>query len=155
MISAPTPLSPPDKSSRPAATSIVPVLVTAAAIVSMPDTLVSAPALVSVPPPVMDALVRSSDDPLATFTRPPLLVTVVDVSLSLLLLIACSVPVLVTGSPVISSSPPLASSVPELIRVTTGKGGSIVSVPAVDSIMPVLVIPALSMELSPVESIVP
>jgi hypothetical protein len=66
------------------------------------------------------------------------LVTVVEVSFRTLSSIARSVPVFVTGSPVMSSSPPSASTRPELVRLTVSTGSS-VSVPPVDSIVPVLV----------------
>ena len=81
---------------------------------------------------------------------PPVLVTVVVVSFSVASSIACSVPVLVTGSPVMSSSPPLASSVPELVE-GHDRGGSIVSTPPVASIRLVLVMPTSVMALVPVE----
>ena len=72
---------------------------------------------------------------------PPVLVTVSVVSFSIELSIAFSVPVLVTGSLVMSSSPPLASSVPELVMLGP-IDRSIVSVPPVDSSVPELVMPA-------------
>ncbi len=76
-------------------------------------------------PPLMVAPTRSSVDPLSTDTVPPVLVTTVEVSFSVLSSIACSVPVLVTGSPVMSSSPPFASSVPKLVMVTSTAGSMV------------------------------
>ena len=107
-------------------------------------------------PPLMPAPTRSSVDPISTVTVPPaVLVTVSVDSFSVeLLSIACSVPVLVTGSPVMSSSPPLASSVPELVRVTDDRRIDRQRT-AGRSDQPELVMPALSMELVPVESSVP
>ena len=104
----------------------------------------SVPETVSVLP-VMWASARSSVDPLATDTVPvPVLLTVRLVSFSVLLSIAWTVPVLSMSSPLMSSRPPSASSVPALVIVKS-VAGSIVSVPpAVDSIVPVAVMVMLA-----------
>ena len=138
--------------SVPLVDSSVPELVIVALLIALVPIEFSVPALLTAPP-LMMALTRSTVEPRSSDTVPPVLVTVSVVSVSVELSIACNRLLLVIGSLVISSAPPLASSLPVLLILGPAIVGSIV--PLVDSSVPELVIVALLIALVPVEFSVP
>ena len=115
-------------------------------------------------PPLILAFFRSSVELAPTVTVPLLVTSVMGLVTALMTVspfstsvppsMACSVPVLITDSPAMSSSPPFASIVPELISVAIA-AGSMVRTPPVASSKPKFVMSTLVMALVPVESSVP